>query len=142
MRARPHDGASTRADGGTYGGMLPLYPPHGWPVQHFAGLVVSDAFRINVGLYNGDADHAIVNRLTLYSADGTKVAEKEITLQPWANLVESLESLLDLASGSLADGTYGLTVLPLDDPDNGVEGRSWAFVSLVDNVTGDSTNWW
>jgi len=32
--------------------------------------------------------------------------------------------------------------LPLDDEANGVEGRSWAFVSLVDNVTGDSTNWW
>ncbi len=133
---------TTRADGGTYGGMLPLYPPHGWPVQHFAGLVVSPAFRINVGLYNGDPDDAITHRLTLYDAYGVKVAEAELTLQPWQNLVEPLETVLGLPEGSLAGGTYGLTVLPLDDEANGVEGRSWAFVSLVDNVTGDSTNWW
>ncbi len=133
---------TTRADGGTYGGMLPLYPPHGWPVQHFAGLVVSPAFRINVGLYNGDADHAIVHRLTLYDAAGTKVAERELTLKPWANLIEPLEKILGLPEGSLAGGVYGLTVLPLDDEANGIQGRSWAFVSLVDNVTGDSTNWW
>ncbi|MCG6964498.1 MAG: hypothetical protein LJE95_14670 [Acidobacteria bacterium] len=133
---------TTRTDGGTYGGMLPLYPPHGWPVQHFTGLVVSPAFRINVGLYNGDADHAITHRLTLYDAYGVKVAETELTLQPWQNLVEPLETVLGLPKGSLADGTYGLTILPLDDEANGVEGRSWAFVSLVDNVTGDSTNWW
>ncbi len=39
-------------------------------------------------------------------------------------------------------GTYGMTVLPLDDPEHGVKGRSWAWVSLVDNVTNDPTNWW
>jgi len=133
---------TTRADGGTYGGMLPLYPPHGWPVQHFAGLVVHPAFRINVGLYNGDADHAITHRLTLYDAAGNTVAERELTLEPWANLIEPLERILGLPEGSLAPGTYGLTVLPLDDEAKGIEGRSWAFVSLVDNVTGDSTNWW
>jgi len=133
---------TTRADGGTYGGMLPLYPPHGWPVQHFAGLVVDPAFRINVGLYNGDADHAITHRLTLYDAAGHKVAERELTLEPWANLIEPLEQILGLDKGTLTPGTYGLTVLPLDDEANSIQGRSWAFVSLVDNVTGDSTNWW
>jgi hypothetical protein len=35
-----------------------------------------------------------------------------------------------------------MTMVPLDDPANGVKGRSWAWVSLVDNVTGDPTNWW
>ncbi len=133
---------TTRSDGGTYGGMLPLYPPHGWPVQHFAGIAVGPAFRINVGLYNGDAQHTIVNRLTLYDANGNQVAEHDITLKPWANLVEPLETALGRAKGSLPAGIYGLTVLPLDDAAHGVEGRSWAFVSLVDNVTGDSTNWW
>jgi hypothetical protein len=44
--------------------------------------------------------------------------------------------------GAIPAGTYGMTVLPLDDPENGVKGRSWAWVSLVDNVTGDPTNWW
>jgi hypothetical protein len=133
---------TTRADGGTYGGMLPLYPPHGWPVQHFAGIAISPSFRINVGLYNGDATHAIVNRLILYDADGNEVAHKDIALEPWANLIEPLETSLGMAKGSLPAGIYGLTVLPLDDQAQGVEGRSWAFVSVVDNVTGDSTNWW
>lgn len=133
---------TTRADGGTYGEMLPFYPPYGWPVQHFAGLEISPRFRINLGLYNGNTEHAIVHRPTLYAADGTKVAERELTLQPRANLVERLEDLLGLARGSFAEGSYGLTVLPLDDDDAGVQGRSWAFVSVVDNVTGDPTNWW
>jgi hypothetical protein len=44
--------------------------------------------------------------------------------------------------GALPAGTYGLTVLPLDDREHGVKGRSWAYVSLVDSITGDPTNWW
>ena len=133
---------TTRADGGTYGEMMPLYPPHGWPVQHFAGIEMSAAFRVNLGLYNGDRDHAIVHRLTLYAADGTSVAEREVTLHPWENDVRRLETWLGIPIGSVPAGTYGLTVLPLDDAAHGVQGRSWAFVSLVDNVTNDPTNWW
>jgi hypothetical protein len=133
---------TVRADGGTYGEMLPLYPNRGWPVQHFAGIEVGPRFRVNLGLFNGDKDHAITHRLTLYDAAGTKVAEAERVLQPWENLVDRLERLLHVPLDSLPAGTYGLTVLPLDDPTHGVEGRSWAFVSLVDNVTGDPTNWW
>ena len=30
----------------------------------------------------------------------------------------------------------------LDDPDAGVEGRCWAYVSLVDNATNDPVNLW
>jgi hypothetical protein len=133
---------TVRADGGTYGEILPLYPEHGWPVQHFAGIEIAPQFRVDLGLYNGDPNHAITHRLSLYAADGTLVAERELTLQPWENLIDRLERLLGLEVGSLPVGTYGLTVLPLDDPANGVEGRSWAFVSLVDNVTGDPAQWW
>jgi hypothetical protein len=32
--------------------------------------------------------------------------------------------------------------VPLDEPASGVQGRSWAFVSLIDNVTNDPANWW
>ena len=53
-----------------------------------------------------------------------------------------LEHVFGLEVGDLAEGTYGLTVLPLDDDANGVQGRSWAYVSLVDGATGDPTNWW
>lgn len=133
---------TSREDGGTYGGMLPLYPPNGWPVQHFAGVEVSDEFRINVGFFNGDHDHAITHRLTLYRADGTEVTTTEFTLGSLNSKLEPLERLLGLDRGSLEDGTYGLTVVPLDDAGNGVEGRSWAYVTLVDNLTGDSTILW
>jgi hypothetical protein len=133
---------STRTDGGTYGEILPLYPEGGWPVQHFAGIEISAKFRVNLGLYNGDKAHPIVHRLTLYAADGGKVAEREVTLQPWENDVRRLEVWLGLQPGQIADGTYGLTVLPLDDSAHGFDGRSWAFISLIDNVTNDPTNWW
>ena len=133
---------TTRADGGTYGEMMPFYPPYGWPVQHFAGLEIGPRFRLNLGLYNGDPDHAIRHRLTLYAADGTKVAEREVTLAPHASVQERLETMLGRPLDSFAEGTYGLSVLPLDDTPNGVQGRSWAYVSMVDNVTGDPTNWW
>ncbi len=133
---------TTRADGGTFGGLLPLFPWDGWPVQHFAGIEVGSRYRINLGMYNGNKEHAITHRLSLYAADGTLVAERELTLQPWENLQDRLERLLGLQVGSLTEGIYGLTVLPLDDPANGVEGRSWAYVALVDNVTGDPTHLW
>jgi hypothetical protein len=133
---------TTRADGGTYGGMLPLYPPGGWPVQHFAGIEVAEGFRINVGLFNGDHGHAIRHRLTLYAADGAEVATVELELGALRSRLEPLEELLGIAEGGLGEGTYGLTVMPLDDQEAGAEGRSWAYVSLVDDVTGDPTNWW
>jgi hypothetical protein len=133
---------TTRADGGTYGEMLPLYPYEGWPVQHFAGIEVGKQFRVNIGLYNGNKDHAITHRLSLYKADGTLYAQHEIMLKPWESMQERIEKMLGVPYDSIPAGTYGLTVLPLDDPEKGIEGRSWAYVSLVDNVTGDPTNWW
>ena len=72
----------------------------------------------------------------------TQVTTTEFTLGPLNSKLEPLERLLGLDRGSLEDGTYGLTVVPLDDAANGVEGRSWAYVTLVDNLTGDSTILW
>jgi hypothetical protein len=37
---------------------------------------------------------------------------------------------------ALPAGLYGHTVIPQG------EGRSWAYVSLVDNISGDPTNLW
>jgi len=133
---------TTRADGGTYGDMLPLYPLGGWPVQHFAGVEVGPGWRVNVGLFNGDHDHAITHVVTLYSADGAQAAQRTITLEPLASFQRRLEHLFLKQVGELPAGSYGMTVLPLDDDEAGVEGRCWAWVSLVDNVTGDPTNWW
>jgi hypothetical protein len=36
----------------------------------------------------------------------------------------------------IPNGIYGLSVVPLDGT------GCWPYVSLVDNVTGDPTNWW
>jgi hypothetical protein len=133
---------TTRDDGGTYGEMLPLYPIGGWRVQRFAGVEVGEVFRVNVGLFNGDHEHAITHRLTLHAADGREVAQLTLSLEPLASFSRRLEHLFLRQVGELPAGTYGLTVLPLDDPAAGVKGRSWAYVSLVDNATGDPTNWW
>jgi hypothetical protein len=133
---------TTRADGGTYGSMLPLYPPGGWPAQPFAGLEVGPEQRVNVGLYGGVPDHAVVHRLLLYTADGALRAQRELAVEPYALVQQPLERLLGLETGSLAPGLYGLSVIPLDDPAAGVEGRSWAYVSLVDNATNDPVNFW
>ncbi len=133
---------TTRPDGGTYGGMLPFYPPGGWPVQHFAGLEVNADQRVNVGLYNGIAEHPVTHRLLLYAADGALAAVREVTLEPHQHLQAPLAGMLALPPGSLADGLYGLTVIPLDDPEVGLEGRSWAYVSIVDNRTNDPVNLW
>ena len=131
---------TTRADGGTYGAMLPLYPPGGWPVQHFAGLEAGPDTRINIGLFNGDHDHAITHRVTLYDAAGELVAEREITIAPLDLVQERLTQLFSVAS--LPPGSYGLTVVSLDDPNSGVEGHSWAYVSIIDNITYDPINLW
>jgi hypothetical protein len=126
---------TTREDGGTYGDILPFYPTGGWPVQHFSGLRITGAFRVNLGLYNG-MEREVVHRLLVYDRNGTEVARRELTLAPR----QSLQAPLAQLTGELAEGLYGLTVLPLDEP--GSPGRSWAYVSVVDNVTNDPTNLW
>lgn len=131
---------TTRPDGGTYGGMLPLYPPGGMPVQHFAGLQVSADSRVNLGFFNGNHDRAVTSRVTLYDAEGRKVAERTLTLASLASRQRELLRFFDL--DALPEGTYGLTVLPLDDPETGAQGRSWAYVSVVDNRTHDPVNIW
>jgi hypothetical protein len=131
---------TTRADGGTYGGMLPLYPPGGWPVQHFAGLQVREGGRINIGLFNGDHRHTITNRVTLYDGNGRSVAERSVDLESLASLQREITHFFGLAS--LPSGAYGLTVLPLDNPDSGIQGHSWAYVSVIDNLTNDPVNLW
>ncbi len=133
---------TTRADGGTYGEMMPFYPPAGYPVQHFAGIELGPRFRVNLGLYNGNHEHPMTYRLTLHAGDGSTAGERTLTLAPGASLQERIEITFGKALDSFPAGSYGLTVVPLDDTANGVEGRCWAYLSMVDNVTGDPTNWW
>lgn len=131
---------TTRQDGGTYGEMLPLYPERGYPEQHFAGIEVSPQFRINVGFFNAQARSQLIT-VKLFAGDGTLVAEKTLNLGPWQSLQQRLEDLFGKPRGFFPAGTYGLSVLPQADQ-SGEAGRSWAYVSLVDNITNDPTNWW
>jgi hypothetical protein len=124
---------TTRADGGTLGDVLPFYPANGWPLQHFSGIEVGARFRINVGLYNG-SNATTTNRLFLYDANGALVAQRDLDLGPRASFQAPLASLMNVAN--LPAGIYGLSVIPNGD------GRSWAYVSLVDNISGDPTNFW
>ncbi len=84
----------------------------------------------------------MTHRLTLWSADGELAGTVELTLAPLTRRIEPLAAIFGLAPGDLAAGTYGLTVLPLDDASTGAEGRSWTFVSLIDSQTNDPTNMW
>jgi hypothetical protein len=127
---------TTRADGGTFGGVLPLYPERGWPAQHFAGIELGHGFRVNVGLWNGDGAKAAGYRLALYASDGSPVAEREVTLGPWASDQQRLETMMGVAVKAIPAGTYGLSVKPTG------EVGTWAYVSLVDDLTGDPTDWW
>lgn len=123
---------TTREDGGTYGDILPLYPPHGWPARHFAGIEVSDNSRINVGLYNG-ADEQSRIAVRLYREDGTLKAEKIVTLEARESRQSSLE---DFIGQGLKNGIYGLSFSTLSGT------GCWPYISTVDNITGDPTNWW
>ncbi len=131
---------STRSDGGTYGGVLPLYPPGGYPVQHFAGLEVGEETRINIGLFNGSHDQTMVHILTLYDAEGSRAAQRRVVLGPLESLQKKLETLF--RADELPPGSYGLTVDSPDIPADGVQGRSWAYVSVIDNRTNDPANMW
>lgn len=135
---------SVRPDGGTYGSMLPLFPPNGWPTQHFAGIEASETSRVNIGLFNGEGELETSYRIQLFAEDGSEVASRTVTLSPRGAMQQEIGTFFD--GVELASGTYGLTVLPLDEelPDGTVlhQGRSWAYVSVVDNQTNDPINLW
>jgi hypothetical protein len=120
------------SDGATFGEMLPFYPADGFPVQHFSGIEVSATNRVNIGLFNGFTDRDVRLAISIYDSGGTLAASANVTLQPGQGQQNRLSDLV----GILPAGNYGLSIIPQND------GRSWAYVSLVDNVTGDPTNWW
>jgi hypothetical protein len=123
---------TNRPDGGTYGDILPLYPPRGWPARHFAGIAVNQAFRINVGLYNGGESEGRW-RLRLLASDGTLAAERTLSLSAHESIQNSLREAFD---ADIPEGLYGLSIDTLSG--DGV----WPWVSVVDNLTGDPTNFW
>ncbi len=127
---------TTRSDGGTYGEMLPFYTGAGFPVQHFAGIRWDNDFRANVGFYNA-LEYAVINNITIYDAGGKNVAATSFPLAPHESRQISFPSLLQ---PDTPFGIFGMTINPQDTA-NG-PGRSFAYVSVVDNRSGDPTNFW
>ncbi len=135
--------STTRDDGGTYGSMLPLYPAGGWPIQHFAGIEISDVSRINLGFFNGDHDHAISHRVSLFDGTGLLVAEREFILDSLDSRQMEIHAFFE--GFVLPEGSYGLTVLPLDGFEadgTWFRGHSWAYISIIDNRSNDPFNLW
>ena len=91
-------------------------------------------------MFNGYHDHAVAYVVSLYSADGQLAAERTVTLEALGSFQRELKKFFQ--SDDIEDWLFGLTVLPLDDADSGVQGRSWAYVSIVDNRTNDPVNLW
>jgi hypothetical protein len=127
---------TTRADGGTFGEMLPFFPPNGWPVQHFAGVVVDEHFRSNLGLHNG-MDRDATYQLQLYDRQGMLIADVSHVLSRGETRQAAIRAWF---KNDLPVGIHGLTVIPLADDSD--QGRSWAYVAIVDNRTNDPTIWW
>ena len=119
------------ADGGTYGEILPLYPPRGWRARHFP-IEIGEQARVNIGLYNGSDERSVID-LTLYDQLGRTYRTTTITLEPRQSSYGLLEQFI---ASSLVSGIYGLSLKA-----NGHVGI-WPYVSTVDNKTGDPTNWW
>jgi len=123
---------TTREDGGTYGEILPLYPPRGYPSRHFGGIEVHPTKRVNIGLYNG-SDAASQVSATLYDQTGSVQAKVVVQITPRVTIQRSIR---DLFGADIPDGTYGISFVSIE----GI--GCWPYVTTVDNVTGDPTNWW
>jgi hypothetical protein len=124
-------------EGGSYGqGIPPLAPYHilrtdGAQVQWAGGVVRSSAYRTNFGLCEVWGEDAQV-RVTLWDQDGLVAGTRTIDLPPYGNT--QINDLPHALGGldEMENGMVGVEIL-------GGDGRVGAYLSIVDNVTGDPT---
>ncbi len=124
-------------EGGSYGqGIPPLAPYHimridGAQMQWAGGVVRSSAYRTNLGLCEVWGEDARL-RVTLWGEDGLAVGTRTIDLPPFGNTeVNDLPHTL----GGIDEMANGMVELEILDGD----GRVGAYLSIVDNITGDPT---
>lgn len=129
---------STPADGsGSYGqGIPPIQPEDvislgGTDEAFMGGLVEDDAFRTNLGLCEIWGESVTV-RVTVYDGDMTELGHRDVTLRPYENT--QINQVANAVGGttSLSEGIAGVEVLS-------GSGRLGAYLSVVDNNTGDPT---
>lgn len=124
-------------EGGSYGqGIPPLAPYHvmrtdGAQVQWAGGVVRSPAYRTNLGVCEVWGEDAQV-RVTLWGEDGSAAGTRTIDLPPFGNT--QINDLPHTLGGldQMENGMVELEIL-------GGDGRVGAYLSIVDNVTGDPT---
>lgn len=126
------------ADGGTYGQHVPAVEAPAWPpgTVLLPGLAHSpDAatgFRTNVGLVNLEEASAVELRVTFFSASREVLQVRTVRLEPLE--YRQLNSVLSgTAAAAVAAGWVEVTDTALP----GEGGRFLAYLSVVDNVTGD-----
>jgi hypothetical protein len=124
-------------EGGSYGqGIPPLAPYHimrtdGAQVQSVGAIVRSPAYRSNLGICEVWGEQAQV-RVTLWDEHGAVAGTRTIDLPPYGN---TQINDLPLALGGLSQMENGRVEVEILDGD----GRVGAYLSIVDNVTGDPT---
>ena len=124
-------------EGGSYGqGIPPLAPYHiiradAAPVQWAGGVVRSPAYRTNLGLCEVWGEAAEV-RVSLWNQDGSPAGDRTINLPPFGNTqINDLPQTLG-ALDQMDNGMVAVEIL-------GGDGRVGAYLSIVDNITGDPT---
>ena len=123
--------------GGSYGQGIPsLLPGHilrtgGATVQWAGGIVRSPAYRTNFGLCEVWGEAAQV-RVTLWDQHGQAAGTRTIDLPPYGNT--QINDVPHTIGGldAMENGTVEVEIL-------GGGGRVGAYLSIVDNVTGDPT---
>jgi len=124
-------------EGGSFGqGIPPLAPYHimrtdGTQVQWGGGIVRSPAYRTNFGLCEVWGEDAQV-RVTLWDQDGLVAGTRTVGLPPYGNT--QINDLPHALGGldEMENGRVEVEIL-------GGDGRVGAYLSIVDNVTGDPT---
>jgi len=125
------------SQGGSYGQGIPsLLPGHilridGAQVQWAGGIVRSPAYRTNFGLCEVWGEEAQI-RVTLFDQQGLPAGARTVDLPPYGNT--QINDLPHTLGGldQMENGTVKVEIL-------GGAGRVGAYLSIVDNVTGDPT---
>lgn len=125
------------ADSGSYGqGIPPIQPEQtlgrtGTDSAIMGGVEEGVVFRTNLGLCEVWGESATV-RISVLDSSMTELGQRDYDLRPYENIQINQVATTVAGVGSLANGIVRVTVV------SGT-GRIGAYLSVVDNATGDST---
>ena len=125
------------ADNGSYGqGIPPIQPEQvlragATASTTMGGLEESEAFRTNLGLCEIWGESATV-RVTVFDAAMVELGFQDAQLRPYENTQINQVAKTVAGASTLSNGVVEVTV-------TGGDGRIGAYLSVVDNATGDPT---